>query len=347
VAEARGFIAASARILTALDAVPGGVLPAQSTAPATKARTPRRFTGARAWMAAAAVLVLSTVTVIAKRSGSDDTLAKAVYPKEQKAGREETQGFLAETAASAVRAPAAAAAPVPAEKSMANAPARKPGAGAVPTAPMLADKRDVRGESERKDALPKKEANEAPAADAAVAADAMVAKSASPAPSSSPAGAPAAAPAVAQAPAPPRFADSLRERRAMLNSVVVTGGGTTTSGQKLGSTIAVDSTAMDSASPQLLSRNTLHVGGDTVVTTIYTVRGVSVSLIDHSAPHDESRRPQIRGAVSEMSAESRNAAAAVKSISWSDSTGHTHVLRGPLTQEQLEQLKKALFGATP
>ena len=34
-AEVRGFIAASSRILTALDAVPGGVLPASSTAAKT------------------------------------------------------------------------------------------------------------------------------------------------------------------------------------------------------------------------------------------------------------------------------------------------------------------------
>ncbi len=76
VAEARGFIAASSRILTALDSVPGGVIPAASTAPAglqgvSVARPVRRpFVASRAWMAVAAVLVLSTVTVIAVRPGS-------------------------------------------------------------------------------------------------------------------------------------------------------------------------------------------------------------------------------------------------------------------------------------
>ena len=72
VAEARGFIAASSRILTALDSVPGGVLPAASTgSSASRRAVHRRFVASRAWMAAAAVLVLSTVSVIAIRTGDD------------------------------------------------------------------------------------------------------------------------------------------------------------------------------------------------------------------------------------------------------------------------------------
>jgi hypothetical protein len=72
VAEARGFVAASSRILTALDSVPGGVLPAASTgSSAPRPVVRRRFMTSRAWMAAAAVLVLSTVTVIATRPHGD------------------------------------------------------------------------------------------------------------------------------------------------------------------------------------------------------------------------------------------------------------------------------------
>ena len=68
VAEARGFVAASSRILTALDSVPGGVLPAAPTGSgAVRRAVTRRFMASRAWMAVAAVLVLSTVTVIATR----------------------------------------------------------------------------------------------------------------------------------------------------------------------------------------------------------------------------------------------------------------------------------------
>ena len=63
VAEARGLIAASSRILSALDAVPGGVIPAPAERDVTPiaAGTPRRgirFASAR-WRAAAAVLVLA------------------------------------------------------------------------------------------------------------------------------------------------------------------------------------------------------------------------------------------------------------------------------------------------
>jgi anti-sigma factor RsiW len=76
VAEARGFVAASSRILTALDAVPGGVLPAAAAGNAGASMqaapppvTRRRFVASRTWMAVAAVLVLSTVTLIAVRPG--------------------------------------------------------------------------------------------------------------------------------------------------------------------------------------------------------------------------------------------------------------------------------------
>lgn len=84
VAEVRGFIAASSRILTALDAVPGGVLPASSTA--AKTRAPAKFTISRAWMAAAAVLVLSTATMIAVRPRGDTAARRvAEAAKEEKA----------------------------------------------------------------------------------------------------------------------------------------------------------------------------------------------------------------------------------------------------------------------
>ena len=74
VAEARGFVAASSRILTALDSVPGGVLPKSDSVASKGIAQRKRFTVSRAWMAVAAVLVLSTVTVIARRPGQDDKL---------------------------------------------------------------------------------------------------------------------------------------------------------------------------------------------------------------------------------------------------------------------------------
>ena len=86
VAEARGFVAASSRILTALDSVPGGVIPASaSESRATQPAATRRFVASRAWMAVAAVLVLSTVTVIATRPNSDTAqLQVAAAARDQK-----------------------------------------------------------------------------------------------------------------------------------------------------------------------------------------------------------------------------------------------------------------------
>lgn len=60
VAEARGFIAASSRILTALDHVPRGVVPAAS---------PVRWYNRAAWRAAAAVLVVAVGSLVVVRNG--------------------------------------------------------------------------------------------------------------------------------------------------------------------------------------------------------------------------------------------------------------------------------------
>ena len=85
VAEARGFIAASSRILTALDAVPGGVLPNAEHAPGAPgdSHALRRFIVPRAWMAVAAVLVLGIGTVIATRPRSQDAALRVAEEREQ------------------------------------------------------------------------------------------------------------------------------------------------------------------------------------------------------------------------------------------------------------------------
>lgn len=68
VAEARGLVAASSRILGALDAVPGDVIPSGGTASPAVQPTARRFR-VRPWMAVAAslVLVLGTASVLQER----------------------------------------------------------------------------------------------------------------------------------------------------------------------------------------------------------------------------------------------------------------------------------------
>ncbi len=83
VAEARGFIAASSRILTALDHVPRGVVPAP---------LPVRWYNRPAWRAAAAVLVVAVGSLVVFRPGGNnpqessiietarDTIAKPAPP---------------------------------------------------------------------------------------------------------------------------------------------------------------------------------------------------------------------------------------------------------------------------
>jgi len=63
VAEARGFIAASSRILTALDNAPRGVIPASA---------PKRRIDPMVWKIAATVLVVATGTFVVLNSGSSE-----------------------------------------------------------------------------------------------------------------------------------------------------------------------------------------------------------------------------------------------------------------------------------
>lgn len=76
VAEARGLVAASSRILSALDAVPGDVIPRDlSGAPR---RAPRTAFRVRPWMAVAAslVLVVGTATVVRDRVPASPVLTE-------------------------------------------------------------------------------------------------------------------------------------------------------------------------------------------------------------------------------------------------------------------------------
>jgi hypothetical protein len=109
VAEARGFIAASSRILTALDNVPKGVVPSGERA------KPRNWT---AWRAAAAVLVVALGSFAVLREGMG------------------TQRSLSEVATMSARNPAADLATDSA--SAATAPSESLPVNAVPTAKVLA-----------------------------------------------------------------------------------------------------------------------------------------------------------------------------------------------------------------
>lgn len=252
VAEARGFSAASSRILLSLDAVPGGVLPSVERSPNAVSRGDRaRFvllggSRARAWMAAAAVLILGTATAIAIRTPRGEPIAK-VAMQDARSANDAT-------------VPAATA---PLERR--DAPAAK-----LDSQPMI------------------------------VAEAAPVGR----------------------------------------NGIVMSGAGTAARAAKLGALNAAIEI------PQMMSRRSTGVGADSVVTTMYSVHGTSVMLIERP-PAREETRPAARAAVSDALMAKAQDSVAANSITWSDSTGRTRTLRGALSQTELQRVKAALFGATP
>lgn len=163
VAEARGLVAASSRIVSALDATPGGVLPAFGAR-----KAPRRWMTAKVSTAIAATLVIAAGTVVTMRGRVDMppqtptaavphdsvTYAPAVQPgpspseagrpvdhapsptvaqrRENRAGR-----VAAETSEPKVAIPAAAA-PIPASSAVADAQIRAPVTASAPPSAVTA-----------------------------------------------------------------------------------------------------------------------------------------------------------------------------------------------------------------
>lgn len=108
VAEARGFIAASSRILTALDDVPRGVLPAVSA----PKRDLRVF-----WRAAAAMLVVAGGSLVVMRDGGQDTAVANSAPREIVTLTPSVPGPSSDAAATS-----AASAPMPADERTSSQP---------------------------------------------------------------------------------------------------------------------------------------------------------------------------------------------------------------------------------
>ncbi|HEV8218414.1 MAG TPA: zf-HC2 domain-containing protein [Gemmatimonadaceae bacterium] len=84
VAEARGIIAGSARIVSALDAVPGGVIPGRKTRPTSGSSAWRRLrlTPGRAALAATILLAVSTtLTLRSSSSPSPSNVDSTLFPK--------------------------------------------------------------------------------------------------------------------------------------------------------------------------------------------------------------------------------------------------------------------------
>jgi CarboxypepD_reg-like domain/Putative zinc-finger len=452
VAEARGFIAGSSRILLALDAVPGGVLPASTTSTSTsRVRAPKRFTISRAWMAAAAVLVLSTATVIAVRPKRDVSIATV-------AARDEATSLRADSlsAPSAVAsAPMVAAAPEPSSA---------PGAKASTNAP-LANAQGAMAPREQKDLLRKKAERQpmivaqAPAASQsesaksaaqtgdpgasasrARAADAMMAQApapvAAPAPSrdaASNGGVPITGRVLSEAGAPLGSASVVLEGTGIatlthddghyaltvpasrvdgktrslvarligykagvapivagsdsithdfvlvtnpltLSEIVVTGEGTSTSAEKLGSTVnALDSNKVESLqSAPIRSRGTRVAGkgqrsgiflasgafaeltshtssgesGEPVDISIYRIGGSYVTFIDRLRP-DTTRATVDDTVVTKIERAYDKRGATINRLAWTDAQGRMRTLRGAVSLDLLQQLKQVLDHPMP
>jgi hypothetical protein len=124
VAEARGFIAASSRILTALDNAPRGVIPATA---------PRRRVDPMVWRIAATLLVVAGGTLVVVRSQSGTSRAEAIAADSSASQATAASGPVISPAApnvSAANENAASAGPPPAAdfsgKRLAETPAPKP-----------------------------------------------------------------------------------------------------------------------------------------------------------------------------------------------------------------------------
>lgn len=80
VAEARGLVAASTRILTALDDVPGGVIPSlPDIAPAQTQAVRRRWYQRTDVRAAAALLLVAGTSLVVVQRGADSTATRATF----------------------------------------------------------------------------------------------------------------------------------------------------------------------------------------------------------------------------------------------------------------------------
>ncbi len=362
VAEARGFIAASSRILLALDAVPGGVLPAaQGSPPPAGKRMPTRFTVSRAWMAAAAVLILSTATVIAVRPRSGNGVTTLAQSDELRASHADT------TVSTPAAAPAMAAAPN--EKKNANAvssgapaPSADARGVAAPNAPAANDfaanapaPKPVALAEERQKAVDK-----GAGASSLARKDARAREGGTDSTPTTVAGAVRSTEADSSSlsnrkpSAPGRATNAIvakTESRVASTAVRVE-----SQSGAAGASVAIrprpripeSRTSQDYDVPQVVSRNTSKENGDTVVTTVYSVNGVPVSLIDESSSSRNALELiQSKTSLADQSmAQARDSASAVNTITWSDSTGRTRTLRGAVSQAELQRVKRALFGPT-
>lgn len=148
VAEARGIIAGSARIVSALDDVPGGVIPGRAPAPAMSVWRRLRLTPGRAALAATILLAVSATLTLRSSSpslSSPDTAVSFVVPKPREAVA--VAPSVGSVILDSVKAPAPSTHVV-----NAAAPPRKSSAGGPVAQPQtVAERREVADAAARRD----------------------------------------------------------------------------------------------------------------------------------------------------------------------------------------------------
>ena len=305
-AEARGLVAASSRIVSALDIIPGGVIPA-----ARAKRSPWYMsTQLRAAAAIAIVAGASMLVMRDRKEATMDSVLSATAPAPAAVESDRPAAPSETPATSAANTPADAGQELKKEKTeaaprqrlerqsaakIAETPSSPGTAGSAATAP-------------------------APTAPAPTA-QAMAAPIAAPLP---PAPARAAADEARSAKIGAAERDSAQRRsNIMLSDVVVTGA---------------------AAGVPALKELRTDSSSNRVRLTFYQVSpGLEVTLSDME-PSPLLKSERARGNVSTPPMTSRVAADAqsTKSISWIDKRGHSMTLSGPVSKEQLERIRKLL-----
>ena len=310
-AEARGLAAASSRIVSALDIIPGDVIPkAQPRRPAWYASTQLR--------AAAAVVIVAGASLLLARNGEVKKMERAVQASAPVGAVGPAAEPAPDTASSEIASaavPAAGSAPVRAPVH-ANAPARPKDVPEKALEGKIAGVRDLE--------LRKEAANDA----IKIAA----------APPTAPAAQSSGAHVMAdqRATLKPEAArdsarDSLAQRRRFgatttLNEVVVTGVAT-------------------SSAPMQMKKLRADSAGNVTVYEVFP--GVEVTLTDNGRQASAMLRSSAQVKEKQMAPQAAPPAvpapsAVLNSISWTDKRGHLMVLTGPFARETLEGLRQRL-----
>jgi Putative zinc-finger len=325
VAEARGFIAASSRILTALDNAPRGVIPASA---------PKKRLDPTVWRIAATVMVVAAGTLVVVRSQKNDVRSEA-------------------TVADSVMALSAPTSATAAPMTVTPAPSAAPGSvsGVVVPAPPVATAQTMRREADIPAAT-----NNAKRAEVKSRADASVAEGGFTAPGQNSLSAKVSAPEIAAAtPAPPsvlaapRTADAAAmDQAAIPDSLKVIG-----RPRRLGARVTVYEIAPGDT--VTFTESTTLALSSVVVTGAGTTRMApqAAGKAAAAAPRREEVRPT-NAADSQPAPATRSGAVAgspspaqrvgalggLNSISWVDPvTGATLTLSGRVSEARLQQTR--------